>query len=166
MLKQAIQKSKSKIDAFADLANDYLRLRMDYAMLQEPKLTFDESKNSENMQLILAYAFKRQTKEIQLKECAKNLTDAFNNAIMTFCEGLQDEKLVDYSAEIIDNLQVIFMRFNRMANIDAFKGILYIEDDNKPILKEISNKLATYTDKIQIIQLKCQIDALLCLEKI
>ena len=41
-----------------------------------------------------------------------------------------------------------------------------MEDDNKPILTEISNKLATYTDKIQIVQLKDQIDALLRLKRI
>ena len=166
MLLQSIHAFKSKIDVFADLASDYLRLRMEYAVMQKPVPTSDESSKSENMQVYFTYYLKRFKKEEQIQECAKNLTNAFNDAIKTISEGLQDEQLVDYNAEIINNLQVIFMRFNRIANIDVFKGILYVEDDNKPILTEISNKLATYTDKIQIIQLKDQIDALLRLKRI
>lgn len=165
MLRQAINTSKSKIDAYADLASDYLRLRMDYATMQEPTLTLGESDKSKNLQVMFEYFLKRAKKERELQECAKKLTEAFNNAVLVFCEGLRDEHLADYNTEIIDNLLAIFVRFNRMANIDVFKGILYIEDVNKSILIGISEKLATYTDNIQFMQLKDQIDALLRLNK-
>lgn len=167
MLRQAIQASRSKIDVFADFASDYLRLRMEYAVIQKPKLTFDDSsKNAENMQLVFTYVLNRQTKEKQLQECAQNLANAFNEVIKTFCEGLRDEHLMDYNSEIFANLQNIFSKFNRMANADVFKGILYIEDANKPLLFEISDKLATYTGNEQLVQLKEQIDALLHLERV
>ena len=164
MLRQAINASKGKIDAYADLASDYLRLRMDYATMQEPTLTLDETDKSKNLQVFFEYYLKRAKKENELQECAKKLTEAFNNAVMAFCEGLRDEHLADYDSEIINNLLGIFVRFNRMANIDVFKGILYIEDDNKSILTELSDKLATYTDNVQFLQLKEQIDALLHLD--
>ncbi len=167
MLRQAIQSSRSKIDVFADFASDYLRLRMDYAVIQKPKLAFDDSsKKAENIQLVLTYVLNRQTKERQLQECAQNLVNAFNDVIMTFCEGLRDEHLIDYDSEIFTNLLNIFAKFNRMANADVFKGILYIEDVNKPVLSEISNKLSTYTDNELLVQLKEQIDALSHLERV
>ena len=164
MLQQAINASKSKIDAYADLASDYLRLRMDYATMQEPTLTLDESNKSKNLQVMFEYFLKRAKKEKELQECAKKLTEAFNSAVMAFSEGLRDEHIADYDPEIINNLLGIFVRFNRMANIDVFKGILYIDDENKFILTELSDKMATYTDNVQFLQLKEQIDILLRLE--
>lgn len=165
MLQQAIQETRSRIDVFADFANNYLRLRMEYATMQEPKLSLGESKETENKQKLVSFLVKRLKKKEELQACANDLTNSFNDAIVAFCEGMRDDQLTNYTNEIISDLSVIFVRFNRLANIDVFKGILYIKEENKPLLSEISNKIATYTDKEQLVQLKEQIDALLRLER-
>ena len=148
MLEDAIRNVKAKIAEFVNTVNEFIAVRMDYVTMQKSNLFATQEKMSEmQMYEVFTKFLKLREKENRLSECAEKLNGEYNDALHMLCEGLQDENLGNKSDVIIIGLQDVLGKLNKIASIDIFKGVLYVTDNNKPILYDVSRRLSGYSER-------------------
>lgn len=167
MIDEAIHKSKIKLIEFANLASEYLRLRLAYITLHSSFHMPQEVKEVTNQDVgkYLAAYMSRAIKERQLIEKASKLNTKFNEALLIVIEELQKEDIGKYSLDDIKKIQEVLSRFYRLATMDMFKGVLYIEGNTKQLLYELSREIDVYQSMPQYFMIKTKIDSLIKLTK-
>lgn len=167
MIEQLLDNANDRIIEFANLGNMYIRLRLDYITMQsENQIIFHKAVQPSQMQEYVKFYVRRIEIEKQLKEMAISLNEKYNDAIQNLFEGLEIDNIMSFDIEIIKKLQGILSKLNSIANIDVFKGILYLNDVNRLTMQKIVDSLNGKNDYPQFLQIVNQIMLLLNLKKI
>lgn len=166
MIEQLLNNANDKILEFANLGSEYIRLKLDYTMMQSVnQLAFHEAIQPNQMQEYVHFYMKRIEMEKQLQEMATSLNVKYNEAMQFLFDGLEIENIRLFDIEIIKKLQGILYKFNSIANIDVFKGLLYINEKNRLTMQEVMRQLKDQKDYPQFTQIEGQVQLLLNLKK-
>lgn len=166
MIEQLLDNANDKIIEFASLGNTYIRLRFDYITMQnENQIAFHKVDQPSQVQEYVKFYIKRMELEKQLKEMSVSLNEKYNEAIQILFKGLEIDNIISFDIESIKKLQRILSKLYTLANIDVFKGILYVNDVNRLTLQKVVELLKDKKDYPQYLQILNQIQLLFELKK-
>lgn len=166
MIEQLLDNANDKIIEFASLGNTYIRLRFDYITMQnENQIAFHKVDQPSQVQEYVKFYIKRMEIEKQLKEMSVSLNEKYNEAIQILFKGLEIDNIISFDIESIKKLQGILSKLYTLANIDVFKGILYVNDVNRLTLQKVVEQLKDKKDYPQYLQILNQIQLLFELKK-
>lgn len=166
MIEQLLDNANDKIIEFASLGNTYIRLRFDYITMQnENQIAFHKVDQPSQVQEYVKFYIKRLEIEKQLKEMSVSLNEKYNEAIQILFKGLEIDNIISFDIESIKKLQGILSKLYTLANIDVFKGILYVNDVNRLTLQKVVELLKDKKDYPQYLQILNQIQLLFELKK-